>query len=133
MRGDLIVVVAHLPHVRNLGVIGLPQQSGEPAGIKQTVLPPMHCHHAEAERLLAHGRSKLAEGLGHELEGAGEGKTGVGSDLARRARGTSLFSRLLARPLPVAPAAPAPAAPAGGVGEGGRGLAARSLRPADGR
>ena len=64
VRRDLVLVLAHLPHVGDLGVVGLPEQPGEPGGLEQRILPAVQRHHAEPERLVRHRGAELARAPG---------------------------------------------------------------------
>ena len=58
---DLVVVLAHLAHIGDLGVVGLAQQPREAAGVEQRVLPAVHRHHAQPQRLLPHRGAELGQ------------------------------------------------------------------------
>jgi hypothetical protein len=81
MRRDLVLVIAQLADVRDLGIVGLSQQTGETRCIQQRVLPAVHRNHAEPERFMTHRCAELVQRLAHELERACERKA-AGSDIA---------------------------------------------------
>ena len=117
-RRDLVLILAHLPNVRDLGVVGLPQEPWEARRIEERILPPVECRHPETQRLVAHRPAQLGQRLGHELEGPCE-RSAPSAGRARRAR--RLTRRRLATALrPLAAPVPVRAAHAAHVHRPGR-------------
>ena len=114
MRGDLVLIVSHLPHIRHLCVVGLTEESGESGGLEQRVLTAMQRGHSEAERFVTDRRTELAERLRQELERARKRQDPVRAWLSARVAGLPILAGRVGRALTI-PSAPATGAASPGT------------------
>jgi hypothetical protein len=63
LRGNLIILVTHLPDIGNLCIIGLTEQPGESGGVEERIFASVHRHHPKPERFVPYRGAEFRECL----------------------------------------------------------------------